>query len=62
MKGPALVVWANRFSVSLAVAVVLGSSVFVGSEQSWFQSPSCLNLNTSFPALGIIRDKLSRHR
>jgi hypothetical protein len=62
MKRPALVVWANRLSVSLAVAVVLGSSAYVASEQPWFQDASFANLNTSFPALGIIRDKLSHHR
>jgi hypothetical protein len=62
MKPPGWVRWANRLSVSLAIAVVLGSSAYVAAARPWFQDSSLANLDTSFPALGIIRDKLSHHR
>ncbi len=48
-------------SACLAVLVVTGSTLYVVSEQPWFQA----NVRTAagdFPFVGIIRDKFSHHR
>jgi hypothetical protein len=48
--------------LTLAMLVVTGSTLYVVSEQPWFQNSSLGNVIGDMPLPGVIRCRLSHHR